>query len=107
RIIPLGEGLTSPSQPMHHSLPVCHGLFFRVLRVLGLASTLTLAATSGFGQASSANPPATPAASDVQKMAESVITEAPAVPFQNGNMDLPRTSNDVQPYTMINQEAIL
>lgn len=45
--------------------------------------------------------------SDVQKMAEFVIKETKAVPYQNGNVDLPRSSNDVQPYTMINQEAIL
>src|SRR5438093_9912683 len=79
---------------MHQSLTGRHGLF--LFRVLGL--TGTLAVTSGFGQ--------TPAASDVQKMAEFVITETQAVPYQNGNMDIPRTSNDVQPYTMINQEAI-
>ena len=82
---------------MHQPLTGRHGLFLGIFRVLGL--TGTLAATSGFGQ--------TPAASDVQKMAEFVITETQAVPFQHGNMDVPRTSNDVQPYTMINQEAIL
>ena len=82
---------------MNQPLMGRHGLLPRIFRVLGLAGTL--AVTSGIGQ--------TPAASDVQKMAEFVITESPAVPFQNGNMDVPRTSNDVQPYTMINQEAIL
>lgn len=43
----------------------------------------------------------------MQKMAEFVITETKALPYQSGNVDMPRTSNDVQPYTLINQEAIL
>jgi iron complex outermembrane recepter protein len=82
---------------MHLPLSGRHGLFLRAILVLGLI--VVLAIGSGFGQ--------TRPASDVQKMAEFVITETKAVPYQNGNMDVPRTSNDVQPYTMINQEAIL
>jgi len=82
---------------MNQPLTCLHGRFLRNVRLLALAGTLAL--TPGFGQ--------TPAAKDVQKMAAFVITETQAVPYQNGNMDIPRTSNDVQPYTMINQEAIL
>src|SRR5688572_33509611 len=86
---------------MHQNLSGHHGRFLRIVGVLGLTGTLAI--KSVFGQAQA---PA-PAAADVQKMAEFVITEVKAVPYQNGNMDVPRTSNDVQPYTMINQEAIL
>jgi iron complex outermembrane recepter protein len=81
---------------MHLSPARRSGRLLRFLRLLALIAAP--AASSSFGQT---------APTDVQKMAEFVITEAKAVPFQNGNMDAPRTSNDVQPYTMINQEAIL
>ena len=43
----------------------------------------------------------------VQELASFFVTSAPLKPFENGaNLDLPRTSNDVQPYTIINREAI-
>ena len=82
---------------MYQNLSGHHGRFLRIFRGLVLPGVLPI--LSVFGQA--------PAATDVQKMAEFVITETKAIPYQNGNMDVPRTSNDVQPYTMINQEAIL
>ena len=85
---------------MHQNLRGYHQRLLRIFRGLVLPGLLPV--ISVFGQA-----PAAPAATDVQKMAEFVITEVKAVPYQNGNVDIPRTSNDVQPYTMINQEAIL
>ncbi len=43
---------------------------------------------------------------EIQRMGEYVVTAATPQPYQTGNMDLPRTSDDVQPYTIINQAAI-
>lgn len=45
---------------------------------------------------------------DVQQLAEYLVTEttSSAKPFQNNNLDVVRTSNDVQPYTIINRAAI-
>ena len=40
------------------------------------------------------------------RMGEFVVTSAAPLLYQAGNMDLPRTSDDVQPYTIINQTAI-
>jgi hypothetical protein len=82
---------------MPHNRVRSHLRSLRAVAQLGFAAALTASVSSA--QTTSGN--------DVQKMAEFVIKETKAVAFQNGNMDVPRSSNDVQPYTMINQEAIL
>jgi len=44
---------------------------------------------------------------DIQKLASYYVTTAPLKAFEKGaNMDIPRTSNDIQAYTIINQQAI-
>lgn len=48
-----------------------------------------------------------PNAEGIQELASFFVTTAPMKAFENGsNLDIPRTSNDVQPYTIINREAI-
>ena len=89
-----------------HRPPLTPRIFlFHSFRLAVLAGTL--AVSSGFAQTqASAGGNAPSAPGDVQKLASFVVEESAAKPFQDGNRDIPRTSNDVQPYTIINQEAI-
>jgi len=44
---------------------------------------------------------------NVQELASYLVTSTTEKPFENGaNLDIPRTSNDIQPYTIINRAAI-
>lgn len=86
--------------PIHHSLSA----------VLLAAATLAPAARLSAQSAPPPSPAAAPsAASDqnVQELAKYFVTDVPMKPFENGtNLDLPRTSDDVQAYTIINRQAI-
>ena len=90
---------------MHRSPITPRRFLFHAFRLAVFAGAL--AVSSGFAQtqaSAAVNSPSAPG--DVQKLASFVVEESTAKPFQDGNRDIPRTSNDVQPYTIINQEAI-
>jgi len=80
------------------------------LLAAALFVVLTLAACPG-ARAQLAAPiepgPETGSTAGVQKLPEFYVKDAANNPFEGGaNLDLPRSSNDVQPYTIIDREAI-
>jgi outer membrane receptor protein involved in Fe transport len=84
----------------------------RALALLGVLSTLALtssvqAQVAPANSAADAGDAAGANAGGVQKLPQFYVNDSVTTPFAGGtNMDIPRTSNDVQPYTIIDREAI-
>ena len=73
--------------------------------IVAAATLRAQTAPSPSAAATGTSPP--PPSGEVQQLSEFYVTSTPQKPFEQGaNLDIPRTSDDVQPYTIINREAI-